>query len=517
MTIMKLNLISKSIVFLSVLVFVSCAKKEVSNTTGWSYNDKKTGGFQVNNDYKQLTPPGMVFVEGGTFTMGRTVEDIPGDWNNVPRRITVSSFYMDQYEVSNVNWREYLHWMRLVFHNSPELIRRATPDSTVWLTELAYNEPYKEYYFSHVAYNNYPVVGVSWEQAMDYCTWRTDRVNEMEMYLRGLITLPDFESVKDNEDSIEIRTSLVFNTDKYLMNPEYQPEEGKRALKTAYGENRKTDMSDGILFPKFRLPTEAEWEYAAYGIRAKGKEENYGQKRSFPWDGNTLRNSEKKTRGEMQANFVRGRGDMMGMSGKLNDKATITAPVNAYFPNDFGLYNMAGNVSEWVLDVYRPLSSEVVEEYNSFRGNEYKSPQFNENTQDGKKVRVPVLDELGRVKYFIPVEKTDSTMAEYIKYDVRNYLDGDARSSKTADNWKQPIDPDLATKLLYDPDPTSADALLALKLTNTTRLYKGGSWKDRAYWINPSTRRFMEQKSTRSDVGFRCAMSKVGPEATQDR
>ncbi|MBR2178286.1 MAG: gliding motility lipoprotein GldJ, partial [Paludibacteraceae bacterium] len=81
---MKVNLFTKTAVLVSVMALASACsnKKEVSNVTGWAYNDKSTGGFEVITDYKQQTPPGMVFVEGGTFTMGRTQEDIPGDWNN---------------------------------------------------------------------------------------------------------------------------------------------------------------------------------------------------------------------------------------------------------------------------------------------------------------------------------------------------------------------------------------------------------------------------------------------------
>jgi gliding motility-associated lipoprotein GldJ len=514
---MKLNLISKTAVFFSLLLAVSsCGKKEVSNVTGWAYNDKKTGGFEVNSNYQQQTPPGMVFIEGGTFTMGRTQEDIPGDWNNVPRRVTVTSFYMDQCEVSNLNWNEYLHWMRLVMHNYPELIKKATPDTLVWRSELAYNEPYVEYYFTHVAYNNYPVVGVSWEQANDFCVWRTDRVNELVMAQNGLITMPDFEGMKDNEDGEEIKNNMVFNTKKYMLSSEYNPEEGKRPKQNLFGENRKTNMSDGLLFPEYRLPTEAEWEYAAYGVVAKEGEENSGEKRQFPWPGHQMRNPQKAFRGQMQANYVRGRGDMMGMGGKLNDGATITNTVTSYWPNDFGLYNMAGNVNEWVMDVYRALSSEQVEEYNSFRGNEYKAPVFNENTQEGKKVMVPVIDSLGRVKFVIPVEKSDSTMGKYVKYDVRNYGDGDARSGKNPDNWKTPMDPDASSRQMYDPDAT-ADGLLSSKITNKSRVYKGGSWKDRAFWLNPSTRRYLEQTKSTSDIGFRCAMSRVGGQSGNDR
>ncbi len=158
----------------------SCGKKSLkdsteSNVTGWKYNDKSNGGYQVVVGYEQDTPVGMTFIQGGTFTMGRGIEDVLGDWNNIPRRVTVASFYMDKYEISNVNWREYVYWMSNVFHNSPDLIDAVKPDTLVWREELAYNEPYLEYYFSHVSYNYYPVVGVTWEQARDYCVWRCER------------------------------------------------------------------------------------------------------------------------------------------------------------------------------------------------------------------------------------------------------------------------------------------------------------------------------------------------------
>ena len=66
------------------------------------YNDAKYGGFETRDYVEQSTPPGMVFIEGGTFTLGRTIEDLPGDWNNMQRRVTVNSFYMDQHEISIV-------------------------------------------------------------------------------------------------------------------------------------------------------------------------------------------------------------------------------------------------------------------------------------------------------------------------------------------------------------------------------------------------------------------------------
>ena len=98
--------------FGAVFLFTSCKKSESSNITGWQYNRQINGGFQKVPYYDQVTGPNLVLVEGGTFTMGRTEQDVMFDWNNVPRRVTVSSFYMDQFEISNFNWLEYLYWIK---------------------------------------------------------------------------------------------------------------------------------------------------------------------------------------------------------------------------------------------------------------------------------------------------------------------------------------------------------------------------------------------------------------------
>jgi len=172
----------KFLIYLSmltvILAFSSC-RQDASPTTGWEYNQPRNGGFEVVPYAEQETGPGLVLIEGGTFVMGRTEQEVPYSWDNLPRRVTVSSFYMDQTEVRNLDYLEYLYWIHRVFGTDfPMVYRKALPDTLVWRSPLAYNEPYVEYYLRHPAYRDYPVVGVSWKQANDYCACRTDRVNE---------------------------------------------------------------------------------------------------------------------------------------------------------------------------------------------------------------------------------------------------------------------------------------------------------------------------------------------------
>jgi len=493
---MKLITIAKLASISLAITMTACVSKSTnegySRVTGWKYNDKTGAGFTVKKGYISEVPNGMVAIEGGSFTIGEKGEYITAPRDNKPRKITVSSFYMDEFEIRNVDWREYTNWMKAVFgKTAPRLVQTTQPDVTVWREELAYNEPYLQNYFTHPAYDQYPVVGVTWEQAMNYCQWRTDRVNEMALIRAGIITAPDFSKLEKQISQDSIANSFVFNTQKYLKQDSYQPAVGKMPKKDLYGKNRKVDMSDGILFSDFRLPTEAEWEFAAYAL-SSGRNGMIKEGKIYPWSGSQVRNPTKKQMGQMMANFVRGRGDMMGQSGSLNDRATITAAVDSYYPNDFGLYNMAGNVNEWVLDVYRSTSFDEMAEYNSFRGNVYLTPIVASVDALGNKIYK--VDSLGRIA--TEVAKGD---------DVRNFKDGDATSQLefTFNDSTGLANLKKNTKI----DPTD---VLRPSVTDLTRVYKGGSWKDRAYWLNPSTRRFMDQNKSSNDIGFRCAMSMIG-------
>lgn len=203
----------------------------------------------------------------------------------------------------------------------------------------------------------------------------------------------------------------------------------------------------------------------------------------------------------MMANFTRGRGDYMGVAGSSNDGWDYTAPVKSFWPNDFGLYDMAGNVNEWVADVYRSLSFQDMAEFNPYRGNVFKTPVL---TEDGA---LAEKDSLGRIRYRQQTDKELANRENYRTADNRNFDDGDLKSRISADiNWKA-AENDKGTNDMYYND--GGDEVTTL-IDDEARVYKGGSWKDRAYWLNPGTRRYMNQKRSSNDIGFRCAMSHVG-------
>ncbi|MEJ6801163.1 MAG: SUMF1/EgtB/PvdO family nonheme iron enzyme, partial [Crocinitomicaceae bacterium] len=356
-------------------IVASCSR-EASNTTGWDYNNPKQGGFQKVPFVDQETGPGLLLVEGGSFTMGRTEQDVMFDWNNRPARVTVSSFYMDQTEITNFQWLEYLYWVRRAYQESyPMIYANALPDTLVWRSKLGDNEKYVDYYLRHPAYRDYPVVGVSWLQANDFCKWRTDRVNEYILIREGIF---QFNTDQRNENTFNTEAYYTGQYDEESLVRNIQNLDPDGASDRKLGE-RNVRMEDGMLLPRYRLPTEAEWEFAASGLIGNLQEgtENINERRIYPWDGHWVRQDEAQFTGQIRANFVRGRGDYMGVAGRLNDGADVTAPVESYWPNDYGLYHMAGNVSEWVMDVYRPLTSEDYDEFRPFRGNVFKTKLLN--------------------------------------------------------------------------------------------------------------------------------------------
>jgi len=466
----------------------------VSPVTGWFYNDGRYGGYDVATQYQgQQTPIGMVLVQGGRFTMGANDDEmVTLDANNTRRTVTVSSFYMDETEIANVSYREYIYWLSRAYGNDlPEVVQGALPDSTVWRSALGYNEPYVKNYFRAAAYNNYPVVGVSWFQANEFCKWRTDRVNEFLLINNVQALAPNWNQTGED----------VFTTETY-MDGEYQGTLGahqKADLDKNGSGSRPYSMSDGVFQPDFRLPTEAEWEYAALGIvgnnpspetkRRRG-EEVFTDRNTLPWGPrNTSRyDIHNMFQGEIMGNFMRGEGDNMGVAGALNDRADITAPVKTYQPNAWGLYNMAGNVNEWVLDTYRPNTNQDADGFRPFRGNDYQRPRFQD---DGT---VEERDSTGHIpmQRVTPQDLAANNRYQTRKADLYSYHDGDTSS--------------VGASMNYGYYKYGENSLI----NDSTKVYKGGSWADRAYWLSPGTRRYMQGNLSSNTIGFRCVVDRLG-------
>ncbi|MEL6803343.1 MAG: SUMF1/EgtB/PvdO family nonheme iron enzyme, partial [Bacteroidota bacterium] len=308
-------------------------------------------------DWKGVNPYGMVYVRPGTVHIGNSDQDITGTFIQRPKSISISGFYMDDTEISNNEYRQFVFWVRdSIAHDlmgdyyadengeeridweapldfsapevqdlyletrfagrklynanifkydyktfdwdaaaadrgrsSPERFFEehtieVYPDTMVWIRDFAYsyNEPMARNYFWHPAYDNYPVVGVNWHMARAFGYWRTSLWNSV------------------NEISTE----------------------------------------------EFRLPTEAEYEYAARGGREHAP---------YPRGGPYVRNA----KGCFLANFKPGRGNYP------EDGGQYTVPVDAYYPNDFGLYNMSGNVAEWTSTAFVENANSFIHDMNS--------------------------------------------------------------------------------------------------------------------------------------------------------
>ncbi|MEL4308088.1 gliding motility lipoprotein GldJ [Joostella sp. CR20] len=527
--------------------FTSCSKnsKNTSRATGWEINSND-GGFQYNTNFKeQETAPGLVFIEGGTFTRGKVQDDVMHDWNNTPTQQHVQSFYMDETEVTNKMYMEYLDYLKSVYPpDDPayaNIYKGALPDTLVWRNRLGYNEVMTNNYLRHPAYAEYPVVGVNWVQAVQFSEWRTDRVNELMLEREGYLAKNSKYAAVNGE------VEGTFSTETYLNTPEdtYSGQIGNLQgdkVGNDDGTNIYAKRSSGVIMPAYRLPTETEWEYAATAIVGTREYNNYRGRKKYPWEGEYTRSGKRKNRGDQLANFKQGRGDYGGIAGWSDDSADITAEVKSYPPNDWGLYDMAGNVAEWVADVYRPIVDDEANDFNYYRGNVYMKTSIGEDGKvrivgrDGIKYdtlsngRIVARDLPGEIA-MIPIDEDDTYLrTNFDTSDNRDYRDGDKGSTRYYDMFSDDAEQDDTKRMYNAPknkiirdslgniikqidDSNSRTTLVS----DEVRVYKGGSWKDRAYWLDPAQRRYMPQYMATDYIGFRCAMSRVGSKAKEKK
>ena len=541
---MKKYISIKNLVIIMVaMTVISCknssGSSNVSSATGFKINDK-LGGFQYNTKFKgQEASPGMVFIEGGTFTKGRVQDDPMHDWNNSPNQQHVQSFYMDENEVTNLMYLEYLDWLKRIFPpseaNYKNIYQGAVPDTLVWRSQLGFNEEMVENYLRHPAYALYPVVGVSWIQATEFANWRTDRVNEANLEMAGYL--------KKDAKITDVNSGQTFNTQTYLNAPTQtyggntEIMQGKRNTRDSSGVYASREK--GVLGPSYRLPTETEWEFGALGMSDLRDYNVYRGRKKYPWDGQYTRTGNRQTRGDQLANFKQSKGDYGGIAGWSDDGADITAPVRSYEPNDYGLYDMAGNVAEWVADVYRPIVDDEFSDFNYYRGNVFTKNAINadgtvkiikesevvyDTLSTGKTVARVLPGEIAQV----PVDENETYLrTQFSQSDNRNFRDGDLRSLRFADDY-DPNSPNQvdkgSTSQMYDSpqhdklqrkwdDSDTRNSLI----NDRVRVFKGGSWRDRAYWLDPAQRRFFPEEMATDYIGFRCAMSRVGPKSDSKR
>ena len=541
---------NKSILTLLSFVFILLALVSCNNSrdyssnsraTGWDLNGKKGNNYKT--DYQKNEPaPGLVHVEGGTFTMGRVQDDVMHDWNNSPTQQHVQSFYMDETEVTNRMYLQYLDWLKGTFPPEEQgyknIYKGALPDTLVWRNPLGFNENMVNNYLRHPAFQNYPVVGVNWIQATEFSQWRTDMVNQKRLSEEGFTSR---DAYLDNSPD------KTFNTQTYLNTPNQTyggndsitrggKETQRRLKKNEDSTNVYVKRKDGVLYPKYRLPTEVEWEYAALAMSSKREYNLHKGRKKYPWDGQYTRSGESRNRGDHKANFKQANGNYGGIAGWSSDGADLAAPIKSHDPNDFGLYDMAGNVSEWVADVYRPIVDNEFNDFNYFRGNVYTKNVINE---DGKvkvlgpdEVQYDTLSDGRLIARNLPGEIKNEEIGEdetylrtqFNKADNRNFRDGDKESSRyygkqKADEVEMYNSPENEAKITSsgverEYDESNDKTTL---INNKVRVYKGGSWRDRAFWLDPAQRRYYPQHMATDYIGFRNAMSEVGDQSSKGR
>ena len=531
---MKMNkgrIFSLMLAAASLTTFVSCGMfgngsskkngggtKNFTSRTGWKPNDSKGWFFSGNKKPNVKGWPGMVFIEGGSFTMGLTKDDVMRDWNNSPVRMQVQSYFIGETEVTNYEYREYLTWLKVVFPPEQTLYKEiyngALPDESIFKNALSRDDFSSENYLFSPEFSYYPVVGISWIQAVNYCDWLTDRANEKALMDKGILSRDYYSNEEYNYGS------KTFNAEQYKLNDSnvsealdstriYRNQQIRSTNSRIQTANRATRSLE---IQPFRLPTEAEWEYAALG-QAGNRE--YNQYKGKDVEQNDFRIKKGKNKGQYLDNFKQGRGDYSGIGGFGNDGSAITNDVKKFPSNDYGIYGMLGNVAEWTADIYRPIIDDDATDFSYFRGNAFKKTIDNGNGKgvkyDDSNVEFDTLNN-GRLVY----KALPGQYKKEVIQNLGNYRDGDEssalvlkESNSTDDMYNSPVRKfvvDARGNVILDKDNKQRTS----EVSDEVRVVKGGSWRDPIYWMDAGQRRYMHQADAASWIGFRVAQDYKG-------
>ncbi|MBL7830858.1 MAG: SUMF1/EgtB/PvdO family nonheme iron enzyme [Saprospiraceae bacterium] len=399
-------------VVLLLFILSSCGRKENGQLIG--VLDRPT--------WKNINPYGMVYVPSGTFTIGQSDEDIRRTYMQRPKATSIQGFYMDETEITNNEYRQFVNWVSdSMAHTMMDHFIEGEDGSQIidWEQKIDWtDEAVNDLYFQgddkfagkkelNTSKMVYAYEWYDWQSAaQDHGKSPRNkfiRREKIKIYPDTMVWIRDF-AYSYNEPF----------TRNYFWHPAFDdyPVVGvnwhmanafcywRTKLWNSYRASKKGEVNS----EDFRLPTEYEWEYAARGGRAEAP---------YPWGAYYTRNA----KGCLLANFKPGRGNYP------EDGGLYTVKADAYFPNDYGLRNMAGNVAEWTITA------------------------FTENGQS-----------------FIHDLNPD------IRYDAK------------------------------------ADDSIA----NKRKVIRGGSWKDVAHFIQTSTRHYEFQDTTKSYIGFRCALTFLG-------
>ncbi len=394
---------------LVTLLITSCGKRETGQLTG----------VQDRPAWKGINPYGMVYIPSGHLHVGQNDQDMFSSNIQKPKSVSVVGFFMDDTEITNNEYRQFVEFVRdSVARVKLDMWREADDKGNEYLDktqEIDWSDDMLDdmFYQGDMAFdgkrefNNelliYRYQWIDWNKAASRAEKaRTSVINkeEVAIYPDTLSWVRDF-AYSYNEPFAR----------NYFWHPAFDdyPVVGVDWKMTKAFNHWRTKLwntyeGNGVNTEEFRLPFESEWEYAARGGHELA---------AYPWGSYYVRNA----KGCPLANFK----PMRGNYGE--DGGIMTVVADAYFANDYGLYNMAGNVAEWTESAYYDYSYQAVHDLN---------PNITFNAKD------------------------------------------------------------------TDPE--------ALK----RKVVRGGSWKDIAYYLQNGTRTYEFQDSTKSYIGYRCALTYLG-------